>query len=1219
MKKIITLLIMLIFSVKVFACIFYATVSPSVLCLPYTQSLSINLNDYNDFFTGITSPSSLTVKVGGSVVPFTYTDNNGGNDNDCLIITIANANLNLTSGAHSIDIIYGTHNPLTVQYNVVNAGGPYNTSIMVNSTTCNTVCFNVNSALPQWVYGGNNFVQQQWVIYPDYNFVPTLYSEYAYNSGIWTNTGNHLDECYFELSCHPIIPNGFLHWDFGDGTSGDFPPKYVGSNTLCHTYPHSGNYTVTITNLSTGDCISSIVLQVSANGAYINAGTDQTTCNGSSAQLNATGGISYSWTPTSGLSNPNIANPIATPSTTTTYTVSSANANGCSGTDNVVVTVLSIPDFAISGSNNNCALTCQYNVSNFNYPAYSYSWSVNGGTANTFTSNPFTINWGPGGINLPNGGTITVTATKTGCTKSSTFIVYMCCGTTTPYTYNDAVINSAINPITNSTIVINGTLRITNNGTFYPTVNWETDQVYFGPYAKIIIDPGCTLEIAKNCVLQACNSIMWDGIYVTSNSHHPALVNISSSTIKDAINGIVSIAGGRYNISTSTLTNNYKNIVVHYYNGNHLGHISSTLITCTGLLLNPYSNRGTYIGIEADSVKYLFVGDSIIPAKNHFDIINYGTVQHSIYGIKATDSYVKVYNNWFSNIKANVSFINPTHVDDYAIYTNAINISGSYPLAKLKVGDYYIAGYFKRNIFQNCENGIFTVDNKYVDITSNRLEYTTGGNNWGEAINISFNTQSVAPVNIFSDTVVTYKKGIHLVNSNASTLKCNTINLKEPLTTQSYYSRGIFTENCQNASIYSNYVTGPTGGNGDYRIEGLRIESGPGTIMNCNSSTIVGRAITFGGVCIPGTSISKNNMLTYMDGFFLNWASIGQQGYATSPNDNTWMTIGTRNSDTYAFYSDGTQSPFYVSNSNASYIPTINGSYSGFPIPITQTTGFSYVRCNLCGGGAMLMDQSLPSVAVSNELTDIAQGASIAQMTNENKWLAKYFLYKDVLLNNLSASGILTSFMQANENSDIGKLLQLNNLIENGNYLSAQSAISSISTYTNMAANLKSFYDLYSANLSSGNKYSISIAQKATLSGLAQQCPYEYGPAVYHARAYLKACGDTTEYVNSCEILLSATSNAKLVNINNAVSELPISVYPNPAKDKLNITSTLLVGTTGEVNIYDEVGNKVLTVNFTEGKNSMEVNLSNIAAGVYYYKILVEKQMVKSDKLVIIK
>ena len=44
-------------------------------------------------------------------------------------------------------------------------------------------------------------------------------------------------------------------------------------------------------------------------------------CMGTSVQLNASGGTSYKWSPETGLSDPNIANPIASPAVTTLYTV----------------------------------------------------------------------------------------------------------------------------------------------------------------------------------------------------------------------------------------------------------------------------------------------------------------------------------------------------------------------------------------------------------------------------------------------------------------------------------------------------------------------------------------------------------------------------------------------------------------------------------------------------------------------------------------------------------------------------------------------------------------------------------------------------------------------------------------------------------------------------------------------------------------------------------
>ena len=58
------------------------------------------------------------------------------------------------------------------------------------------------------------------------------------------------------------------------------------------------------------------------------------------AKLIASGGTKYVWSPSSSLSNPNIANPVATPSETTTYHVQISNGNGCSVEDSIEVKVL---------------------------------------------------------------------------------------------------------------------------------------------------------------------------------------------------------------------------------------------------------------------------------------------------------------------------------------------------------------------------------------------------------------------------------------------------------------------------------------------------------------------------------------------------------------------------------------------------------------------------------------------------------------------------------------------------------------------------------------------------------------------------------------------------------------------------------------------------------------------------------------------------------------
>ncbi|MEN8927471.1 MAG: gliding motility-associated C-terminal domain-containing protein [Flavobacteriales bacterium] len=61
---------------------------------------------------------------------------------------------------------------------------------------------------------------------------------------------------------------------------------------------------------------------------------------GGSTQLKGSGGITYSWAPSSTLDNPNIADPIATPLSTTNYILTATSAEGCRFFSDVIVNVL---------------------------------------------------------------------------------------------------------------------------------------------------------------------------------------------------------------------------------------------------------------------------------------------------------------------------------------------------------------------------------------------------------------------------------------------------------------------------------------------------------------------------------------------------------------------------------------------------------------------------------------------------------------------------------------------------------------------------------------------------------------------------------------------------------------------------------------------------------------------------------------------------------------
>jgi gliding motility-associated-like protein len=95
-------------------------------------------------------------------------------------------------------------------------------------------------------------------------------------------------------------------------------------------------------------------------------------CIGNSISLNANGGTIYQWSPAGSLDNAGINNPVATPSSTTTYTVVVTDQNTCVDSSNVTITVNPLPTALATGDSVACAgssltLTASGGVS--------YSWT----------------------------------------------------------------------------------------------------------------------------------------------------------------------------------------------------------------------------------------------------------------------------------------------------------------------------------------------------------------------------------------------------------------------------------------------------------------------------------------------------------------------------------------------------------------------------------------------------------------------------------------------------------------------------------------------------------------------------------------------------------------------------------------------------------------------------------------------------------------------------
>jgi gliding motility-associated-like protein len=201
--------------------------------------------------------------------------------------------------------------------------------------------------------------------------------------------------------------------------------------TICFTVlPGSNPFSVITVNAEDNACpvvgISSVSVSVTVISSTY-AGADQIVCLGTGTQLQASGGSSFNWTLVSGdpitptnFSCTNCPNPVANPSITSTYLVTSNLAGGCTNTDEITITV--VPDFNYSLTQSS-ASTCLNSEINFNLvpnPAgnYTYNWTPATFLNNTSIASPTMLPTTPGNYSY------TVTATSDqGCVKTETIQV----------------------------------------------------------------------------------------------------------------------------------------------------------------------------------------------------------------------------------------------------------------------------------------------------------------------------------------------------------------------------------------------------------------------------------------------------------------------------------------------------------------------------------------------------------------------------------------------------------------------------------------------------------------------------------------------------------------------------------------------------------------------------------------------------------------------------
>jgi hypothetical protein len=197
-----------------------------------------------------------------------------------------------------------------------------------------------------------------------------------------TNNGFLCANNALQLTANSVPGGGTYSWNGPNGFS---------ANTAIASIPNAqanatGIYTVHVT---VNGCSQNATTNATVRALpVITATPDTQTCYGTLAGLYASGAAfgSYIWTPSDGLSCTNCANPVASPTVTTNYTIIGTDNWGCTGAAVTTLLVINqLPAVNISGNISNCTS----GVDSFMASGASlYSWSPADGLSCTTCDNP---------------------------------------------------------------------------------------------------------------------------------------------------------------------------------------------------------------------------------------------------------------------------------------------------------------------------------------------------------------------------------------------------------------------------------------------------------------------------------------------------------------------------------------------------------------------------------------------------------------------------------------------------------------------------------------------------------------------------------------------------------------------------------------------------------------------------------------------------------------
>ncbi|MFN5183829.1 MAG: beta strand repeat-containing protein [Bacteroidota bacterium] len=337
----------------------------------------------------------------------------------------------------------------------------------------------------------------------------------------------------------------------------------TGVSTASVTLSPSAVTTYTVTGTNASGCSNTQTVTINVNPLpVVNISGNNSVCNGSSSTLTGSGASTYSWN-TGSTNNPLIV----TPASTTAYTVTGTDANNCSNTATVTLTVNPLPNVTVSGNTTICSgQSTTLTASGAN----AYTWNTGFPSAalnvNPTTATSYTVT-GTDANNCSNTATVSVNVNSIPVLSTTPSVTNASCGnadgsiTGLTVTGNGGTLNYDWQNASNVSVGNASDLQNVVAGVYNLSVTDANSCVaVFGPYSinnpgapaapAISINDSTVCEgqsVSLNATTTGSNvTYQWSGAGgLTSSTQNPTFSNLTSAN-----SGLISVTATENNCTS---------------------------------------------------------------------------------------------------------------------------------------------------------------------------------------------------------------------------------------------------------------------------------------------------------------------------------------------------------------------------------------------------------------------------------------------------------------------------------------------------------------------------------------------------------------------------------------------------------------------------------------------------------------------------------------------